>query len=175
MDAPLTDYHDLRALVAAERGLDVDQALDWWPTPGADQVRANAAASVAELARRDDSTDVAGHDLLGPGAMFTLSHPTNLVLAAEAGRILRALGIDGPDPEPPEREYLGERRAPVEAAVAAALGWPDDVVRPDWVVRHESVPLRTVLEAHLAFYAEHPDVARDSAVRHAARRHRLGL
>ena len=175
VDAPLTDYHDLRALVAAERGLDVDQTLEWWPAPAADRVRTNAAASVAELARRDEATDVDGHDLLGPGAMFTLSHPTNLVLAAEAGRILRALGVDVPDPLPPEREYLGERRAPVEAAVVDALGWPDDAVRADWVVRHETVPLRTVLEAQLAFYAAHPDVPADSAVRHAARRERLGL
>ena len=175
VDAPLTDYHDLRALVAAERGLDVDQTLEWWPAPAADRVRANATASVAELARRDEATDVDGHDLLGPGAMFTLSHPTNLVLAAEAGRILRALGVDVPDPTPPEREYLGERRAPVEAAVVDALGWPDDAVRADWVVRHETVPLRTVLEAQLAFYAAHPDVPADSAVRHAARRERLGL
>ncbi len=175
VDAPLTDYHDLRALVAAGRGLDVAATLDWWPEPSADQVRANAAASVAELARRDEGTDVAGHDLLGPGAMFTLSHPTNRVLAAVAGRVLRSLGLDVDDPEPPAREYLGERRAPVERAVVDALGWADDVVRPEWVVRHEALPPADVLAAHLAYYAAHPDVVADSAVRHAERRDRLGL
>lgn len=175
VDAPLTDYHDLRALVAAERGLDVDAALAWWPAPGADQVRANATASVDELARRDTGTDVAGHDLLGADAMFTLSHPTNAVLAALAGRTLRRLGLDVADPVPPEREFLGERRAPVEAAVVEALGWPAEAVRPDWVVRHRTVPLREVLQAHLAFYTEHPDVVADSVVRHEQRRARLGL
>ena len=175
IDAPLTDYHDLRALVAAERGFDVDEALAWWPTPPAEAVRANAAASVAELARRDGATDVGGHDLLGAGAMFTLSHPTNATLAAVAGRVLRALGVEADDPTPPEREYLGERRAPVEASVVDALGWPADVVRPDWVVRHRTVGAREVLAAHLELYAAHPDVVADSAVRHAGRRRTLGL
>lgn len=164
IDAPLTDYHDLRTIVAAERGLDVDAALEWWPAPTHAMVRTNAEASQAELRRRETELDVKASDLLNRPAMFTLSHPNNAVLAEIARRVLLALGIDG-DVEVPEREFLGARRAPVERAVVEALDWPDSAQQDDWIVDKRVVPLREVLEVHLPWYAERPDIAIDARKR----------
>lgn len=176
--APITDYHDLRILDAAARGWSVEQTVDRWPRPSAEAVRRTAEASRAELRRREQHIDVPVSDLideLGAHALFTITHPTNALLAAQAARILAALGLPADPIEPPTREYLGERRAPLEPAVAAELGWPDDPDRRDWIFRGEAVPLRRVVQAHLERYAEHPDVVADSLHRHADRRALLGL
>ncbi len=178
VDAPVTDYHDLRVVVAAERGYDLAETLAWWPTPAADAVRAIAADSQAELTRRDALVDVPGADLLGPGAMFTLSHPSNATLAGVAGRILDRLGLDASVEHPlqtPSREFLGERRAPVEPAVVAALGWPESVTTDCWQIRGEDVATADIVEAQLAFYAVRPDVVADTRRRQAGRLARLGL
>jgi hypothetical protein len=58
--APVTDYHDLRAIVAAANGFDVDTTLRWWPAPGADAVHAVRTASLRELAGRPGSTCSSG-------------------------------------------------------------------------------------------------------------------
>lgn len=176
--APITDYHDLRIIDAAARGWSVDETLERWPQPTADAVRRTTEASRSELRRREQDIDVRVSDLLdelGPRALFTITHPTNALLAAQAGRILAALGLPDDPPAAPEREYLGERRAPLEPAVARALDWPVDPDRQEWVFRGRSVPLREVIEAHLERYAQHPDVVTDSLRRHADRRALLGL
>ena len=134
-------------------------------------VRTNAKASQAELRRRETELDVKASDLLDRPAMFTLSHPTNAVLAEIARRVLQTLGIDG-DVEVPEREFLGARRAPVERAVVEALGWPDSARQDDWTIDKRVVPLREVLEVHLPWYAERPDIAVDARKRF---RERLSL
>lgn len=174
IDAPLTDYHDLRALVAAERGLTVEQTLDWWPAPTAAMVTANAEQSRAELQRRETSLDVHISDVLTEPSMFTLSHPNNRVLAETARRILTALDIPG-EIDIPEREFLGARRAPVEPAVVDALGWPADAQRDTWVVNREPVPQRELVTAHLDFYATYPDILTDTRQRFAARLRLLEL
>jgi hypothetical protein len=174
VDAPLTDYHDLRAIVAAERGFDVDDAMAWWPAPAADAVRSNAEASRAELGRRETDLDVTISDLLVDPVMFTLSHPANIVLAEVARRILRVLDL----PEEvvvPEREFLGARRAPVEESVVDALGWDERARRDTWEVEGEAVDLHQLLTAQLAFYAEHPDIVVDARERFADRLELLGL
>lgn len=178
--APLTDYHDLRILDAAARGWSVDQTVDRWPQPSAEAVLRTTAASRAELRRREHDIDVPVSDLLdelGPDALFTITHPTNALLAAQARRILTALGLpDGPDAfAVPDREYLGERRAPLEPAVAAALDWSPDPDRAEWIFRGERLPLRDVVTAHLERYAAHPDIVADSIRRHADRRALIGL
>lgn len=175
VDAPLTDYHDLRALVAAERGLSVDEALAWWPVPAAPAVQEVAATSLAELQRRERELDVTVSDLVDQaGAMFTISHPTNLVLAEVARRVLGVLGLDG-EVTAPAREFLGARRAPVEAAVVDALGWDAAGVAADWRVDNAEVPRADVVAAHLALYRERPDIPADSRVRYAQRLDTLGL
>lgn len=174
VDAPITDYHDLRTIVAAERGLTVDQTLDWWPAPTAAMVTTNAEASRAELQRRETDLDVHASDLLAGPAMFTLSHPTNAVLGEIARRILAELDLPG-DIQIPEREFLGARRAPVEAVVVDTLGWPDDARRDTWVVNQTALDPAAVIGAHLDFYAEHPDLITDTRRRFAARLELLDL
>ena len=173
--APVTDYHDLRAVVAAERGLTVAEALDWWPAPDPAVVRELAAASTAELTRREAGLDVSVSDAVGgSGAMFTITHPTNRLLVEMASRILAVLGLPGAVTTGP-REFLGARRAPVEAAVARAFGWSEESVHDDWQVDNCTVPLSAVLEAHLALYAERPDIVADTRVRSSERLTALGL
>lgn len=176
VDAPLTDYHDLRAIIAAERGLSPQDAATWWPTPTAAMVRTNNAQSMAELSRREEPLDVHVSDLLAGPAMFTLSHPTNATLAETARRILAVLEIPGAEEiVVPEREYLGARRAPVEPAVVDALGWPADAIQEEWLVDKVDVPRIDVVTAHLDFYAAYPDILTDTRARFAERLELLEL
>jgi hypothetical protein len=77
VDAPMTDYHDLRVVWAAARGLTVSETLQQWPTPPADGVRAVHEASLAEIERRERQLDVTCSALLArPGAVWTMDHPS---------------------------------------------------------------------------------------------------
>lgn len=172
--APVTDYHDLRAVVAAERGLGLAETLAWWPHAEEAALRRVAADSRDQLIRRSVEADVAVADLLGPGAIFTLSHPTNRVLTEVANRILHRLRISA-EVAVPEREFLGERRAPLESAVVTALGWPGSVANDTWQIRGEHLRNEEVVGAHLAFYADRPDVVADTRHRQADRMVQLGL
>ena len=175
VEAPLTDYHDLRAIVAARRGLDVGEALSWWPAPAAAAVREVNEESVAELGRREQGLDVAVSPVIDrPDAMWTISHPTNAVLASVAEGVLAAMGVDGTVEVPP-RQFLGERQAPREEAVLTARGWPAGLATTAWVFRGRAYPLRAVLEQHLPFYAARPDVVTDALTRYADRLALLGL
>ena len=171
IDAPVTEYHDLRAIAAAEQGLPADRAVAWWPEPTAGMVIANAQRSQAELRRREQPLDVRSSDLVTGGrAMHTLSHPTNVTLVEIARRIVTALGLPGePEIADPEREFLGGLRAPVEAAVVDALGWPQSDRRDEWFVSKKTVPLSDLLRLHLDFYARHPGIAADTRIRFADR------
>ena len=175
VNAPLTDYHDLRAVVAAERGMSVAEAVSWWPAPAPGAVQDIATRSLAELRRREASLDVATSSLLDrPDAMMTISHPSNAVLAGVAEVLLRAMGIDATI-VPPAREFLGQRRTPLEPAVVSALGWPAEAVRPRWVIDGLEVEQPRVVGAHLELYRQRPDVVTDARVRYAEKLDLLGL
>lgn len=168
VDAPVTDYHDLRVVLAAARGGTPPAADD-------DAVRAVAASSAAELRRREAGLDVVASDLLdAPDALWTITHPTNRVLAELARRVLAVLGVPGPVAVP-AREYLGQRRAPLERDVIRARGWPPDAARADWVVDATAVPSAGLLARQLAFYRERPDVVTATLARNAARLRLLGM
>ncbi|MDQ2812117.1 MAG: WcbI family polysaccharide biosynthesis putative acetyltransferase [Actinomycetota bacterium] len=171
IDAPITAYHDLRAIAAAARGLSVDRAVAWWPAPTANIVTTNAQRSQAELRRREQPLDVHSSDLMIDGlAMHTLSHPNNLTLVKIARRIVTILGLPGESEiANPVREFLGERRAPIEAVVVDALGWPQSDRRDEWIVARKTVPLRDLLEQQLNFYAQHPGISVDARTRFAKR------
>ena len=163
--APLTDYHDLRVLAAAARGESAEDVLADWPRAAPDDaLRRHAATSLAELRTREGACDVAASDLVtGPGAMYTLNHPCNAVLAEVTRRVLAVLDApDAPDApvEVPVREYLGGIRTPVEGPGATSDGW---------TIAGRPVPWRTVIQEHLAWYRTRPDVVRDGLIRNARR------
>lgn len=173
--APLTDYHDLRALVAAERGLSIEAALTWWPEPPPAAVRGISADSLAELRRREERLDVTVTAHIDePEALWTLDHPANRVLSAVAAAVLRVLGVSS-EIDCPEREFLGARRAPLESAVLAAHGWSADCARPNWIVDRRPVPPAELLAAHLTLYSARPDVVVDARRRYADRLAVLGI
>ena len=170
VSAPLTDYHDLRLLAAADRGETVSDVLARWPTRAPDEaLRRQAAASLAELQRRERECDVRVSDLVSdPGAMFTLNHPCNAVLGRVAQRILDVLHPDDATPvSVPEREYLGGIRTPVDG--------PDIPAGTAWTIAGRSVPWDVVIDEHLAWYRTRPDVVQDGLARNARRLELLEL
>ncbi|WP_375485854.1 WcbI family polysaccharide biosynthesis putative acetyltransferase [uncultured Jatrophihabitans sp.] len=166
VNAPRTDYHDLRLLLAAGAGRPVDEVLAGWPVRAPEAaLQAHATASVAELQRREASCDVAASDLVSaPGSMFTVDHPSNATLVQVAARVLAAFDgtSDAEVPPAPEREYLGAIRTPRSGAGSSTA----DV---DWTIGGESVPAGEIVTEHLRWYADRPGLVRHGLSRHAKR------
>ena len=167
---PVVPYHDLRTLAAAAGR----------PRPrraGAAALRAAAADSVAELARRERRTaDVGVSDLLmryGVDAAHTLNHPGNPVLVALARRVQRALGTPQ-DAGDPGRPLLGGIRAPLEEPVLDALGIAAEP-RAHWLVDGAPVSAEHVAAEQARWYVTHPQWVEAGLARHAGRMERLGL
>ena len=74
-----------------------------------------------------------------------------------------------------EREYLAQRRTPVEPAVAEALGWPTAGTATEWVIDGRRVPNPDLLDVQLEFYRQRPDVVSRTLFRAADRMAQLGL
>lgn len=161
---PVVPYHDLRTLALAAG---VPRRCD----PGPADLRAAAAMSVDELARRERlTTDVGVSDVLaglGVEAAHTLNHPGNPVLVTLARRVQHAAGTPS-DAADPGRALLGGIRAPWERPVLDALGLAAEP-RPHWVV--DGAPVRTedVRTAQLSWYAAHPEWVAAGLRRHAER------
>lgn len=156
---PLVAYHDVRTLALAA-GAPVRERLD------PDGVRAEAAASLAELRRREETLDVAASDLFAEprfDLVRTVNHPGNEVILALGDRILRALGRDGAARDP-GRPLLNAVHAPREDWVIDAWGLDADAV-PDWTVDGRRVDPAEVRDAHLAWYREHPQFVRGAVDR----------
>lgn len=169
VDAPITDYHDLRAIQAAADGLTTDQAVAGWSHADPDLVRSMSADSIERLRRRESDLDIVVSDLVGdPDALWSMNHPSNRVLVEVARRVLDVAGVGG-EVQAPTREFLAEKVAPIDTGVAAALGWPESAARSEWQIRGRAVADRDVLAAHLDFYGRRPDVVTDSLRRYATR------
>lgn len=167
VDAPRTDYHDLRTVLRA-----AGTAL---PAVTDDRLLAVAAASLAELRRRETGLDVAASDLVSaPDAMWTMTHPTNRVLAELARRVLAAVGVEGAV-DAPAREFLGQRRAPLEAPVLRARDWPGDTGRDEWVVDGMPLDPARLEREQLGFYRDRPDVVAATLRRARPRLELLGI
>ncbi|GAB2615085.1 hypothetical protein Aab01nite_27310 [Paractinoplanes abujensis] len=159
---PVVAYHDLRVLAEAA-GLRLRAALD---VPA---VRAIAEESLHQLRARE-----AGHGTVVVSDLFaaplfnqmrTLNHPGNPIWAALAARVRSALGLPGHAVDP-GRPLLDSVHAPRESVVIEA--WElDDPVRPHWVVGGQTVETEAVREAHLDWYARHPDAVQAGLARHA--------
>jgi len=172
---PLVEYHDLRLLTTAADRLAGSTPRRW--TLGPDAVRAVAELSRGELRRREAAHDaVVVSDLFDDphfGQMRTLNHPGNPVWTELAARVRRRLGLD-PHVVDPGRELLSSVHAPRAAAVIEAFGLDGGPV-DEWVVEGRVVPAAEVEEAHLAWYAEHPEVVSAGTARHADALALLGL
>lgn len=176
---PVVEYHDLRVLAEAAARLD-GRAVG--PTGLAGRldvaaVHAVADESLEQLRRREaaNETVVLSDLFLRPSfdQMRTLNHPGNSVFAAAAGRVRAVLGL----PEhvvDPGRPLLDRVHAPREAAVIEAFGLSDEAT-DHWVVDGAVVPVEQVREAHLDWYAAHPDAVAAGLVRHAGALATLGL
>ncbi|MFI8632702.1 WcbI family polysaccharide biosynthesis putative acetyltransferase [Microbacterium sp. NPDC077663] len=147
---PIVAYHDVRTLAEAA-GAPVRTRLD------RDAVQAEAAASLAELRRREEPLDVGVSDVFARPhfeLVRTVNHPGNEVILAIGARVLRALGRDG-EPIDPGRPLLNSVHAPREDWVIDAWGLDDDP-DPSWSVDGRSVDPAEVREAHLEWYRRHP-------------------
>jgi hypothetical protein len=159
---PVVAYHDLRTLAEASGAGAIERTI----TP--ETVRAIAADSVAELTRREEQFDtVRVSDLFetpGFAQMRTLNHPGNAVFSAVAERVRQGAGL-AENAVDPGRPLLDGVHAPRLAAVIEAYAL-DDEPASDWIVGGAVVPDAVVREAHLEWYAEHPDAVEAGLARH---------
>lgn len=167
-------YHDLRTLLAASRGADPD--APWDVEVDASGIRANADASVAELARREGrDCDVVISDVIrdhGAAACHTINHPGNGVLHDLAVRILAAAETPGA-PSDPGRVLLNAVHTPLDARVIDALAL-DSAPRTEWTVGDTGVSTDEVHRTQMRWYAEHPEFVGAGLERHAATLELLG-
>lgn len=168
---PVVPYHDLRTLSAAAGRPRSGR------TPDATALVAVAAASVAELRRREQQhTDVGVSDLLmafGSAAAHTLNHPGNPVLVALARRVQEALAVPV-DADDPGRPLLGGIRAPLEEPVVDALHL-DAQPRRHWLVDGVAVSAEEIEMEQSRWYATHPQWVEAGVRRHGQRLELLGL
>jgi hypothetical protein len=159
---PVVAYHDLRTLLAASGAGPALAAV----TPA--MVRAIAADSIGELTRREAEFDtVRVSDLfVRPdfAQMRTLNHPGNAIFSAVAERVRQRAGL-AENAVDPGRPLLDGVHAPRLAAVIDAYAL-DDEPASDWIVGGAVVPDALVREAHLEWYAEHPDAVEAGLARH---------
>ncbi|WP_445997303.1 WcbI family polysaccharide biosynthesis putative acetyltransferase [Okibacterium fritillariae] len=195
---PIVPYHDLRLVAEAARraGLvdssagSVEDDSSHGATTGdsggahsdrssvtATQIRAIADESTRQLRSREKAheTVVVSDLFLEPdfSLMRTINHPGNTVWTALAERVRARLGL-ADVPVPLTRELLNNIHAPRDQAVIDAWGL-DAEARPTWTVGGLDIDPVTLREAHLAWYAEHPDAVTSGLTRHAPALTTLGL
>jgi hypothetical protein len=179
--APRTEYDDLRFLYCAARGYSAERASGWLSEyePPLDAVRELAAASYAELERREreHSVDVrcasrmVDRDVHAHG-FFTINHPALTLLNHLAAGVADQLGVRY---EPQiSSELLGRVRTPLEPAVCTALKLDATAAR-DWWLKGRRMPRERLLGIHLRAYAARPEVLRAGVEQHADRMAFLGL
>jgi hypothetical protein len=159
---PVVAYHDLRTLAEASGAGPIAAT----PTPA--MVRAIAADSIGELVRREEAFDtVRVSDLFARpdfSQLRTLNHPGNAVFAAVAERVRNRAGLTGHTVDA-GRPLLDSVHAPRLAGVIDAYDLADEP-GSDWIVGGAVVPDALVREAHLEWYAEHPDAVEAGLARH---------
>lgn len=169
-DPPGVPYHDLRTILEVATGVRPGARMD------ADGIRAIAAASVAELRRREVSgRTLPVSDLLeaaGADACHVVNHPGNTLLIGLARRVQAALGVAA-DATEPGRVLLSELFAPLDPQVVDALGL-DAEPRRDWRHRGELLPDAEVREVQRAWLADHPQIVDLALTRHGETARLLG-
>lgn len=158
-DPPVVPYHDVRTVLDAD-----DERAGRRPRAPieltGEAVRRVAAASVAELVRREqEHGTVVVSDLFDAptsDAMRTINHPGNAVLVPVAARLRAALGLEPRTPAV-DRPLLASIHAPLLPEVVAAHGL-DEVATTHWTLDGRAVARETVTAAHLAWYRERPEM-----------------
>lgn len=172
---PVVPYHDLRVLREAAARTAGTRA----PVARLDvrAVLTVAAHSLAALRTRERAhgTVVVSDLFTSPSfaQMRTLNHPGNAVFETMAARVRARLRLpEHADALP--RPLLDRLHAPREAAVIAAFGLGDEPCEA-WQVDGAEVTAEAVREAHLAWYAVHPDAVDAGLGRLAGALRTLGL
>jgi hypothetical protein len=174
--APITDYHDLRILLAASKGWDVATTLrrlneleldpDW--------IRDNAERSLKELASRESTLTVKLSPIIRehPTSSFkTVNHPVNGLVVQAARQLLTHLGYQDADRVLQSRQtYLDHTKAPLEPQIVRALGGePSADETGDWVTPAGTFDRSEVVSAHLASYVVEPELVAGGLRKHAER------
>jgi hypothetical protein len=157
-----------------------DAAMEWLRSYAPDEaaVREIADAAAAEFRRRELDTDIPVFDRIvaepasHAGSFFTLNHPSRITMRHVSEGIHAELGI--PFDDAGTAEPLDNFRTPLDEPVLKALGLPRNG-RTDWVVEGEHVPTETLVEAHLDFYRERPEVVAAALREHVRRLRRLAV
>ena len=172
INPPAVPYHDLRTIAAARAG-----TATWDVAVTGNQLRAVAAASIDELARRERrDCDIGISDVLpahGAAAAHTINHPGNPVLYDLAGRILDHLDVRL-EVAPISETLLGSVYAPLDQRVLEALG-VESPARRDWVLNGAVLDADEVHRVQMRWYETNPDYIGLAVDRHGATMQLLGL
>ena len=167
---PLVPYHSLRTLAQAAGRRPAGPLT-------AAAVHEVAAASRLALRRREDAHGaIPVCDLFTRPSfslMRTINHPGNPVWLTLAARVRRKLGITEPVRDP-GRELLDQVHAPRDPVVIRAFGLGDQA-DPDWRLDGRRISAEQVHDAHLEWYAHHPQTVTAGLARHADTLTALGL
>lgn len=174
---PLVAYHDARLLLTAYDRRSDSRAPVRRVDLSTAQVLAVGRRSIAELRAREvaHSTVVVSDQFDRPtfDQMRTINHPGNAIWSTVARRIRESAGVS-PVVTDPGRPLLTSIHAPRLEVVAEAYGLDDDPV-DHWLVEGREVSSAEIEEAHLQWYAEHPDAVDAGLTRHAETLVLLGL
>jgi Polysaccharide biosynthesis enzyme WcbI len=176
--APITDYHDLRILHAAEQGWDAARTTRWLEELRIDPqwIREHSEASLAELARRETHMAVQLSDVIRrpenlATSFHTINHPANRLVTEMARQTLAQLGHADADRMLDTRDdYLDSLQAPRERQILRALGIEPRPNEPQvWRTPSGSYPMSEVVRAHLALYSARPKLLAAGLAKHQER------
>jgi hypothetical protein len=178
VDAPITQYHDVRFLACAAAGMDgaAARALLRDHVPPRAGLAALTEDTLEVYGRLDHYCDVAVVDWIQrpeheATAFWTINHPARSLLEEVVRQIHELLGL-AYVPAADRSEPLGAIVAPIDAVL---LDGRPGAARPDWVVDGRRIPQEELLDTHLAWYATRPDLVAAGAAEHARRRTLLEL
>jgi hypothetical protein len=180
--APVTVYHDLRMLCAAANGL-CDEAAARWVSeyrPPETALHAAADRAAAMIRQYESGTDIRVLDTIiaSPQAharsFFTVSHPARFVMQRIADGVQGILGLTPASDVHAGREPLGLFRTPLEQYVIDALGLAAEPAR-DWIIEGKRVSTADVVQLHVDWYRQRPDVVKAGLNEHADRIAAFGL
>lgn len=165
------EYHDLRTVEAARRGMTGGAGLRWITSlPDQSRYRCSVwADSLAEIVRRENDLDVrVGHQITDPNSpMWTLNHPPASLLVEVSKQIAKHVSGDAASVSAGHKESLGDLRIPPDH-FGDSIGAPraEPVGDRDWLVYGKPVRESDVIMRNLAHYASRPDIVAAATEQH---------